>query len=175
MNTRAECTDRPTEQVDWEAVYAELLPRVYNYIRYRIGEGSEAEDLTAATFERAWRARNRYRHDRGAFSTWLLTIARNVVTDSIRRRRREMSLASVPEVADGVSVEDRVQDREDFTRLGQLLQQLPERERDLIALKYGAGLTNRDIARQTGLSESNVGTILYRVVNKLRAAWEDSL
>lgn len=53
-----------------------------------------------------------------------------------------------------------------------LLLQLEERERELVALKYGAGLTNRDIARLTGLSESNVGVILHRTVRSLRQEWE---
>jgi RNA polymerase sigma-70 factor (ECF subfamily) len=54
-----------------------------------------------------------------------------------------------------------------------MLKELAIRERELIALKYGGGLTNREIARATGLSESNVGTILHRVVGRLRARWED--
>jgi len=52
-----------------------------------------------------------------------------------------------------------------------LLEGLTDRDRELIALKYGAGLTNRAIAQATGLSESNVGTILYRAVQTLRARW----
>jgi RNA polymerase sigma-70 factor (ECF subfamily) len=63
--------------------------------------------------------------------------------------------------------------RADSERLTRLLAQLPERERELLALKYGADLTNRAIARVTGLSESNVGTILHRTVHALRTRWEE--
>src|SRR5512136_265216 len=77
----------PADESDWDALYAEQLPRVYNFFRYRVGDGPDAEDLTAVTFEKAWRARHRYRRDLGAFSTWLLTIARNVANDSYRRAR----------------------------------------------------------------------------------------
>jgi len=56
-------------------------------------------------------------------------------------------------------------------RLASLLATLPDRERELIALKYGAGLTNRAIARATGLTESNIGTILHRAVTALRGHW----
>ena len=66
---------------DWETVYAEHLPRVYNFFRFRIGDCADVEDLTSATFEKAWRARHRYRRDLSGFATWLLTIARNVATD----------------------------------------------------------------------------------------------
>jgi RNA polymerase sigma-70 factor (ECF subfamily) len=75
------------EELDWDAVYAEQLPRIYNYFRFRLGGETEAEELTAATFEKAWRARHRYRRDVAAFSTWLLRIARNLAVDHLRSRR----------------------------------------------------------------------------------------
>jgi len=163
-----------SEAVDWEAVYADLLPRVYNFFRYRVGDGPVAEDLTAATFEKAWRGRRQYRHDLGAFSTWLFTIARNVATDYFRQRRpAEVPLEEAADLPDPLSVEEVVQQRDEVACLGTLLARLPARERELIALKYGAGLTNRAIAQLTGLSESNVGTILHRAVCRLRAEWEE--
>lgn len=61
--------------------------------------------------------------------------------------------------------------RSNVARLTTLMAKLPERDRELIALKYGGGLTNRTIATLTGLSESNVGTILHRAVQALRADW----
>jgi RNA polymerase sigma-70 factor (ECF subfamily) len=70
-------------------------------------------------------------------------------------------------------VEEVVAEREERDRLAALLARLPARERELIALKYGAGLTNREIARLSGLSETNVGTILHRTVQRLREEWEE--
>src|SRR5919106_751759 len=81
-----------TAEPDRDAVYAEQLPRVYNFFRYRIGDRPEVEDLTSATFEKAWRARHRYRRDVAGFTTWLLTIARNVAIDYFRTARRETPL-----------------------------------------------------------------------------------
>ena len=81
--------------IDWNALYAEQLPRVYNYFRYRVGDDALAEDLTTATFEKAWRSRKRFRRDRAAFSTWLFTIARNVAIDHFRRRRPIMSIENM--------------------------------------------------------------------------------
>src|SRR5438045_3109836 len=77
----------PAREADWDALYADQLPHVYNFFRYRVGDGAVAEDLTSLTFEKAWVARNRYRRDLAAFSTWLMTIARNVAIDHYRRRR----------------------------------------------------------------------------------------
>jgi RNA polymerase sigma-70 factor (ECF subfamily) len=162
-----------TQQIDWDVLYADTMPRVYNFFRYRVGDGPVAEDLTAATFERAWRARARYRRDKAAFSTWLFAIARNIATDHYRRERATVALDVLSAQSGGPSVEETAQRRDELERLGALLAQLPARERELVSLKYGAGLTNRSIARLTGLSESNVGTILYRVVRRLRAEWED--
>jgi RNA polymerase sigma-70 factor (ECF subfamily) len=156
---------------DWDAVYAEQLPRVYNFFRYRLANDAVAEDLTARTFEKAWAARARYRRDLASFSTWLLSIARNVATDHLRAQRAHLPL----DAADGVPTlgtpHDEVAKESDLTRLGALMRQLSPREQELVSLKYGAEATNRAIAELTGLSESNVGTILHRVVQTLRRNW----
>lgn len=161
------------KETDWEAAYKEYLPRVYNFLLYRAGDEALAEDLTAVVFEKAWRGRESYQHDLGAFSTWLFTIARNVVADHFRRKDRELPLEVVRGHADPVSLEETIQHRQEAARLSSLLARLPERERELVAFKYGAGLNNREIARLTRLSESNVGTILNRVVEKLRIEMEE--
>ena len=161
-------------QVDWDAAYREQLPRVYNFFRYRVGPGPEAEDLTARTFEKAWGGRDRYRPDLGRFETWVMTIARRVAIDHLRGRRPHVPLEAAAELSAGLTPEDLAERRSDQDRLARLLEQLEERERELVALKYGAEMTNRAIARQTGLSESNVGTILHRTVQRLRAGWDDS-
>ncbi len=161
-------------EADWDALYAEQLPRVYNFFRYRVGNGAVAEDLTSITFEKAWQARNRYRRDLGAFSTWLLTIARNVAVDHHRKHPPHAPLVPLEHARDvpaGSTPEELAERRSDLERLGGLLEQLPHRERELVSLKYGAGMTNRAIARLTGLSESNVGTILHRTIQELRDGW----
>lgn len=157
---------------DWDAVYAEQLPRVYNFFRYRFGNIPEVEDLTGRTFEKAWLARHRYRRDLAAFSTWLLSIARNVAADHLRGRRINVPLEQAASIAAHAGTpEDAAVQGADAERLAALLATLPARERELLALKYGAGMTNRAIAATTGLSETNVGTILHRAVQTLRARW----
>ena len=157
---------------DWDQVYAEQLPRVLNFFRYRLGQTADVEDLTARTFEKAWRARHRYRRDLAGFSTWLLTIARNVAIDHLRARQRHEPLdvaAAVPS-ADHTPEQQAVQQSE-AQRLAGLLATLEPRQRELMAMKYGADMTNRAIAHATGLSESNVGTILHRAVETVRGRW----
>jgi RNA polymerase sigma-70 factor (ECF subfamily) len=160
-----------TNELNWDAVYAHQAPRIYNYFRFRIGRESDVEELTARTFEHAWRSRARYRRDLAGFSTWLYKIAQNVGTDYLRARREHLPLEAALEVRAEGSPDQDAERGSDFARLALLCAGLPERERELVALKYGAMNNNRLIAQLTGLSESNVGTILHRVVQSLRERW----
>ncbi len=159
-------------EVDWEGLYREELPRIYNFFRYRVGDGTVAEDLTSTTFEKAWRFRHQYRRDTSAFSTWLFAIARNVAVDYFRQHRAHVPLEEAYQVPDQQDLESAALRRLQFRELSALMNQLPDRERDLLSLKYGSGLTNREIAKATGLNESNIGTILHRTVEKLRVQWD---
>ena len=156
-------------EADWDALFVAQLPKIHNFFRYRVGAGPDAEDLTSITFEKAWRHRHRYRKDKGAFTTWLYTIARRVGIDHMRARRDLRPLDEAANLPDrGATPEDVAVRRSDVERLLSLLADLPDRERELIALKYGAELSNQEIARHTGLSDTNVGTILSRTISSLR-------
>lgn len=160
-----------TEELDWDVVYADQAPRVYNYFRFRLGREADVEELTSRTFERAWRSRSRYRRDLAAFSTWLFKIAQNVRKDYLLEHRGHLPIDAALDVAADGTPEKEVAHNSDLARLSRLTKDLPDRERELIALKYGAAINNRLIAQLTGLSESNVGTILHRVVQTLRSRW----
>ena len=155
---------------DWDLVFAEQLPRVVSFFRYRLGDDADAEDLAARTFEKAWSARHGYQRDPTGFSTWLLTIARNVAIDHLRAREphRPHHRAAL---ASPATTEQEIERQADAQHLAALLAALPPRQRELIAMKYGAEMANRAIARATGLSESNVETILRRAVDALRDRW----
>jgi RNA polymerase sigma-70 factor (ECF subfamily) len=153
------------------------LPRIYNYFLYKLGNRELAQDLTATTFERAWKTRGKYNSLLASPLTWLLGISRNILREHYRKNyaiENKVELIQdheeLPSVAD---VENSVQEMQDKVLLKNFLVELPEREHDLIALKYGAGLSNREIARVTGLSESNVGSILHRAVTNLRRKWDE--
>ena len=153
------------------ALYEEHMAYVFRYINYRLGNRNEAEDLTSLVFEKALAAFDRYNPQKSAPQTWLLTIARNTVTDHLRKssKRKTMPLddALGVESADPSPPEE-TERREEYQRLQLCLAVLPQREQEIISLKFGGELNNRQIASVVGLSENNVGTILFRAIGKLR-------
>lgn len=161
-------------ETDWDDFCRENLPKVYNFFIYHTANEHVAEDLTSISFERAWRNRIRFRPDRSKLRTWLFGIARNVLREDYRayRKRSEVELE---ENAAGAapSMEQQSTLNEEKKWLASLINALPERERELISLKYGGGLTNREISKITRLSESNVGTILARTLQKIRKQKEE--
>jgi RNA polymerase sigma-70 factor (ECF subfamily) len=163
------------EAEPFAALYREHTAAVFNYCLFRVGDRTIAEDLTADTFERAWRARRRYRPERAAFNTWLFTIARRVVTDWQRRqaRRRWIGLSNDQPSGDP-SPEAQIEETEQQAQLRRLVRTLEPSEQELIALKFGADMTNRDIAPVLGKSETAIGSAIYRIMQKLRAQWNDA-
>lgn len=168
------CTSRRNkpEEIDWREVYDELLPRVFHYFYYKVGDVCIAEELAAITFEKTWKNRKKYNLRLGKLRFYIFGIAKNVVVDYFRRKHDEIQLEDVAGIPGGKTVEEQVERNSNHHRIAELVAALSERERNLISLKYGSGMTNREIARFTGLSESNVGTILHRTVVKLREKWE---
>jgi RNA polymerase sigma factor (sigma-70 family) len=153
--------------LDFEQAYDEHLQRVYAFFAYRVGSRADAEDLTQQTFERALRAWERYDARRASLATWLLVIARNLLIDHFRSARVEVDLAAAPERGGG---EVELGLEPDLTAA---LAELGDREREIIALRFGGDLTGPEIASLTGLSLANVQQILSRSLRRLRARLEE--
>ncbi len=159
---------RPAD-AEFASVYDDCVWQVYGFFGYRLSSRDDAEDLTQQTFERALRSWGRYEPERATRTTWLLAIARNLLIDHYRRRstrREEPATEALEEIeaeqgsdpaAAGVSPE-----------LAIALDELTSRQRELIALRYGGGLTGPEIASLTGLSLANVQQILSRSLRQLR-------
>ncbi|MEG6523047.1 RNA polymerase sigma factor [Desulfotomaculum sp. 1211_IL3151] len=156
-------------------LYDFYFPRIYNYIRFRVGDPDVADDLTSQVFERVVHRLKDYQENLGSFAAWIFTIAHNRVTDHYRekQRRSTVSLEAVQEIAADSDVEKDAITTEIKKHLRQALNQLADRERNIISLKFWSGLTNRRIAQLTGISENNVAIILYRSMRKLRAELQD--
>jgi RNA polymerase sigma-70 factor (ECF subfamily) len=151
---------------DFTYLYQGQLRRVFNYVRYRLDTG-EAEDVTADIFSRAWARRRSYDPAKGTPTTWLWAIARNAVTDRLRRRRPVcVQLSSEP--GDSSNPLGELAREEELRQVRTALLQLPPLDQEIIALRFGAAHTNRTIATLTGLSEANVAQRLRRALRKMR-------
>lgn len=156
----------------FEELYRRTFPRVYAYVASLLRDRSAAEEVTAQAYERAYRRRASYRPGRGPVEAWLFGIARNAALDELRRRGRRASLEQEP-AAEPAAAEDLAEGLLRRATVRAALASLEPRERDLIALKFAGGLSNAEIARVLGMSESNAGTKLHRTIEKLRRACHD--
>jgi RNA polymerase sigma-70 factor, ECF subfamily len=157
-----------TPQQRLERLYYACRDDVYAYFASFLGDAGAAEDLTALAFERAFRRRRLFNPRRGSERAWLFGIARNAALDELRRRRRTSLLGELPAAAWGG--DDHVEGVVRRVTVRDALAGLSPRERELIALKFHAELSNPDIARVLGVSETNAGTLLHRAMTKLRTA-----
>ncbi len=156
------------ESADLERLYRSSRDDVYAYVSGMLRDRMSAEDVTALAFERAFRARGRFDAKRGDPRSWLFGIARNAALDELRRRGRGELLDSeserVPDHAAG-DIAEQVARRETLmTALGRL----SVGDRELVVLKFHAGLSNAEIGDVVGISGSNVGTRLSRTLGRLR-------
>ncbi len=139
--------------------------RVYAYVAYRIGDGPDAEDITSDTIERALRYRDSYDASKGEPMAWLVGIARRAIGDFFDRRV-ELDAEAVETAADG----DLELDTSRRLLLADAMSVLSDRERELVALRYGADLTARRIGEVLGLQTHAVEVALQRALGRLRTA-----
>jgi RNA polymerase sigma-70 factor (ECF subfamily) len=169
---------RSGSQSSWdrfEALYRSSRDDVFAYARTLVGDRAAAEDVTALAFERAYRRRLTFDRRRGDERAWLFGIARNAALDELRRRRRLAAMVSDPEDVAAIGVSDGAEVALRRTAVKAALANLPARDREIVALKFHAGLRNAEMARVLGVSETAAGTLLHRAMEKLRKACDASL
>ena len=139
--------------------------RVYRLARAHVGEA--ADDVVAETFLRAWRGLERYRPTGVSFAAWLYGIARHVVADELRRRSRVRVTAEVPDRSSEPQEDDRL-------TLAAAIRRLPERQRQVVELKFLVGLSNEEVGRALGKSPGAVNAIQWRALESLRRMLEEA-
>lgn len=144
-----------------------LIRRVYAYVAYRIGDGPDAEDVTSETFERAVRYRRSYDRSKGEPIEWLIGIARRVIAGQFGSR--EIPTEELPEMLHPDSLETRVVTG---IVLRSAVESLSERDRELIALRYGADLSIREIGELLDMAVNAVEVALHRARGRLAAKLE---
>jgi RNA polymerase sigma factor (sigma-70 family) len=157
--------------------YDEHVWSVYGFFGYRVGSREEAEDLTQLTFERALKAWGRYDSERASIATWLMAIARNVLIDHFRRSAGPRHEPISDEQAETGALGREPADERALgisPELEAALSRLGERDRELLALRFGADLSGPEIAELTDLSLANVQQILSRSLRRLRTELEQT-
>jgi RNA polymerase sigma-70 factor (ECF subfamily) len=147
------------------------LDAVFSYVRYRVPSADVAEELTSTVFLKALEGLPSFDPSRGEMIHWIFRIARNVVTDHLRAQRR-WSMVPIEWLSErrssDATPERVVAQCEVHDRLVHGLKRLRHRDRDVLGMKFGAGLTNRDIARVTGLHEGHVAVLVGRALSRLK-------
>jgi RNA polymerase sigma-70 factor, ECF subfamily len=146
---------------------------VYRYLLSRIRNIPEAEDATTQTFLAALEQIKKYKHD-GYFASWLFSIARNKAMDYFRKQRKETSLNETELISTDINLLTQVIKNERITALAELINKLPEEERELIHLRYVGELNFAEIGQLLGQKEDTVKKSLHRLLARLKAQLEDS-
>jgi RNA polymerase sigma-70 factor, ECF subfamily len=157
----------------FQTMYERHRLAVFRYIYGLIaGPQEEAEDLTAETFLRAWKARHRFEGDLDSAIGWLLRIAKRLVIDGYRRSRH-----ATPDLPPGLQAETTpeqiaLQDEQKNT-LHTLMANLTQEQREILSLRYMLGWRVSEIANYIGATENNVSVMIYRTLSKLRERWRE--
>lgn len=166
---------REVKEKGFTYIFETYYKRVYNYIYYRVNCNAEAEDLTSQVFEKVIVKIETYSEGKSPFEVWLFAIARNVINDYFRSLKR-CRFFSIDKINKLTSIEKNPEDivvkAETNDELLKALNILSRRERNIVALKFGGNLKNKEIAEIIDITESNVGVILYRIMKKLKTEME---
>jgi len=164
----------PTDaEAAFEELYRSSRDDVYAYVAGLLRDRSAAEDVTATAFERAYRRSGSFNPARGTRRAWLFGIARNAALDELRRRKRTTELTSEP-VADEAPADEAAEVAVRRAALREAMAKLSHRERELVALKFFAGLTTAEIASVLAVGERAAAMRVHRTIEKLRRACNEA-
>ena len=154
-------------------LYARHLDAIYRYVRFRIGNEADAEDMTEEVFVKAWQALPDYRPGEHPFTSWLYRIAHNVTVDYHRKRQPDSSPEMDVHHGGGGHVEDIVAHRQQMTDLVAAVQQLDDSEQDVVILRFVQGYSHDEVAAMIGKSANATRVIQHRALAKLGKVLKD--
>jgi RNA polymerase sigma factor (sigma-70 family) len=157
----------------FEQLYVEHRDRLFAFLVYRTGNRALAEDLLGDVFERALRARRRFDPRRGSETTWLYAIALNLLRDERRRAEVERRALGRYASAEAIPVDPPDARLGERDRVMRSLDVLSPRDREIVALRFGADLTAPQIAKAIGQPLTTVEGRLYRALRRLKVELED--
>ena len=167
----AESREHPAPYSDVGALFRAYGDRVLAYARHHLGHDQDAEDAAARIFMKVHEHWDTYDSERGSMGTWLYAITQNEVRGVLRRRARarEMDFQDWDSLPDsGAAPEETLLTEERIDALSDALETLPERERDILLLRFYSGLPSKEVAARMGLSDANVRYLQSKALSKLR-------
>ncbi|MFC4769225.1 RNA polymerase sigma factor [Effusibacillus consociatus] len=174
MGNAKETPQDPSEL--FTSLYDQYFDKVNRYLRYRIGNLWDADDVTAVVFTKAYEACKRDGISEH-FGPWIFRVAQNAYVDYLRKRGRSLTVDQElhAEISDDSwQTEEEVMIQENTRTLHEMLAQLPDEYRDVVSLKYIAELKISEIADVLDKTEGAVKTLLYRAIRKLRGIYEEA-
>lgn len=161
----------------FDSFYEEYYDKIYNYVYFKTGDRTNAEDLACHIIEKVLSNMHKYNAAASSLNTWIFTIAKNHLIDYFRlKSRNECHFEDGEEflIADQVtaSPDETVVQAEREEMIHAMLQRLPETEREIIILKFWGGLKNIEIAQQLGLNSGNLNVMVFRALKKLKTIIE---
>src|SRR3989441_12280534 len=161
---------RTGDEAALSEMYTLYFPRAYRYILARTGSTYDAEDLTEEVFMRVLEAIERFQWRDVPFSAWLFRIAHNAV---ISQRRKGTARGRSSQLSEGLAVnsqgpDELVENRLALTDIREAAEKLPEAQRQVIALRFAAGLSVAETARAMGKGGRNGKGIQHKASGELR-------
>jgi RNA polymerase sigma-70 factor (ECF subfamily) len=160
-------------QAEFKQAYQDYGQAIYRFLYWQTGDAILAQDLTSATFERAWRSRKSFKG--GSAQAWLYRIARNLLTD-YWRKKKDLFMDDMPGLSEHITGNAAPYDYDaerTSKQLKQSLESLPADLRAIVVLRFIDGLPARQVGEILGLSEGNVRIMQFRALKKLRKVLED--
>ena len=150
-------------------LYDQYVEKIYRYIHYKVGTRTQAEDLTAQVFLKAWESIGKYRSTEHPFAAWLYRIAHNLVVDHYRTDRAALALDDLPrEEADSVSLEEIAEQRLTSEMVKRAITQLTEDQQEVILLKFIEGYSTAEVAALIGKDQGAVRALQHRALGTLQ-------
>jgi RNA polymerase sigma-70 factor (ECF subfamily) len=160
----------------FDLLYHRYRARIYWYLRTRTATDEDAADLTQQTFLQAWNALPRYQQRGAPFAAWLFRIAHNLSLNAARHQYQMLEWSALPEAIQGRAAfnpEDIALRNETIARLRELIDALDPQKREMLALRFIAGLTIREIAVVLGIGEEALKKRLLRTIRVLKEQFDE--
>ena len=161
------CRIRNDDKEGLRAIYTEYRTMIYTTVYSIVQNREDSEDIASDFFIRLWNAADRYRPGSG-HRAWMITIARNMALDFLRKREREIPADEIPE--DAGEENDAYRESESSIAYRQITECLDPEEKEVVDLKILGELTFREIALQLAKPQGTVSWLYNKALQKMKGA-----